>query len=358
MADSQAGQEIANGLAKILFNIQVTRYTLIAGATVWAYDIFLTFHDEIAFLWAKGGILIKFLYLINRYFPIALLSTTLAQANVSGSITVPVSTCRAYYLVIGLCQMLGIVVATTIFTVRLYMTYYGNRTVQRAFILLAVASHITVVVCGFIFIRDIWNSMVYSDYLAICLTMNTPSPGLGGIYVTPIVLESVIAFATLWHAIKFWGQQRKQEQTSRITEIMNDLYINGLMYYFVVLALRIGVCVVYWAAPPSLILLLCYLEGFLTSLLTARWFLSFRRLLIRTLDPKRSTAGNTTGMTGAMITFLPPEGVYADGAGTKRLTAEDDEDEEDGDSYSLRETRKGPITVRFSTSLNHPSSLH
>ena len=61
--------EVAQVYAAITFDTQVTHYTLLAGAAVWAYDVLLTFDDELSLLWSRGGIPIKLLYLIVRTVP-------------------------------------------------------------------------------------------------------------------------------------------------------------------------------------------------------------------------------------------------------------------------------------------------
>lgn len=59
-----ATDDISAIVAEVVFNIRVSRYTLVAGATVWAYDLLLTLDDELSLLWARGGLLIKVLYLM------------------------------------------------------------------------------------------------------------------------------------------------------------------------------------------------------------------------------------------------------------------------------------------------------
>ena len=77
-----AESDIAHAFATIVFNIQVTRYTLVAGAAVWAYDVLLTFADEVSLLWSRGGILVKLLYLIVRIETLSALFGTSANGYI------------------------------------------------------------------------------------------------------------------------------------------------------------------------------------------------------------------------------------------------------------------------------------
>jgi hypothetical protein len=53
-------------LPKLAYQIRLSKYTALVGATIWVWDILLTFPEELELLWARNGWLVKTLYLIVR----------------------------------------------------------------------------------------------------------------------------------------------------------------------------------------------------------------------------------------------------------------------------------------------------
>ena len=62
------GSLVHRGLAEFLeafVHFRAMEYTLLAGCTLWAYDILLTVDEELTLLWSrKGGILLKAIYIL------------------------------------------------------------------------------------------------------------------------------------------------------------------------------------------------------------------------------------------------------------------------------------------------------
>jgi hypothetical protein len=54
----------ALSIVALLYQFRLSQYTALVGATVWAYDLFITIDEELELLWSRNGPLIKVLYLI------------------------------------------------------------------------------------------------------------------------------------------------------------------------------------------------------------------------------------------------------------------------------------------------------
>ncbi|PVF94223.1 hypothetical protein CPB86DRAFT_800628 [Serendipita vermifera] len=289
----------------IFTNFRISDYTLLAGTVIWFYDILLTLDDELTLLWTRGGGFIKVLYLINRYLPVV--GLPLALSNNNPFRKKPFS--ARHHLIVGTGESpidtTGVIVATTIFMVRIYTIFCFDRKIRVFLVLALVASHICMLTFTGMLLAGTVPHMIYSDVLRTCMAI--PGKALGAIYATPIFVESVIAFATLYHA---WSFQRAgaNVRSDTVQTVVQALYIDGFLYYLLVLCLRVGSCLVYYLAPKSLLFLLCYLEYAFTSTITSRWFLSFRKVLIESFSSTTigtmttSSKGKSTRMTSGVVT--------------------------------------------------------
>ncbi|PVF94221.1 hypothetical protein CPB86DRAFT_52931 [Serendipita vermifera] len=276
----------------VFTHFQAVDYTLLAGTTIWFYDILLTLNDELTLLWTRGSTFIKILYLINRYLPLVGLPLALTNSNPFPRKPFSARRCRVQFTIMTLSQTIGVIVATTIFMVRLYTAFCFHRKIRIFLVLMLVGSHICMLVFTIMLLEGTVPNMIYSDVLRTC--MSIPSKALGAVYVTPIFIESVIAFATVFHA---WSYRYSSTnfQSSSMKAVIKAIYVDGFLYYMLVLIARIGTALVYWVGPPSL-LFLCFFEYAFLSTITSRWFLSFRKVLAESFTS--TTGPMTTGTAG------------------------------------------------------------
>ncbi|CCA75826.1 hypothetical protein PIIN_09814 [Serendipita indica DSM 11827] len=292
-----AGSLVHRGLAEFLeaaIHFRATDYTALAGFTVWAYDILLTLDEELTLLWSrKGSVLLKTIYILNRYLPILGFGMVVSSHN-------PILNLAQNP------QTVGVIMTTTIFIIRLYSIYVRHPRIQVLLVGIMAASHLTLVVITINMMVVAAKTMYYNPLLRACIA--DVSRTLGGYYIVPIFVESVIAFATLYHALAFRQHRTTMRQTPT-TAILNALYIDGFWFYLYALCLRVALCLVYWNAASTLVLVLCYLEYGLTSTITSRWFLKFRKLLIDSWETSsvsrdtRADVTDLTNITGAAIDF-------------------------------------------------------
>ncbi|PVF94220.1 hypothetical protein CPB86DRAFT_713634 [Serendipita vermifera] len=290
----------------ILTHFRASDYTLLAGTVIWLYDILLTLDDEMTLLWTKGGGLIKALYLIVGY---GVKSTFIPDNNTSQqnrylpAVGLPLiisRECAIGLAIVTLCQAIGTIVATTIFIARLYTVFCLNRNIRIFLVLALVISHICIMTFTIILIEGC--TMSYSDVLRICIT-NFPKT-TGAVYITPIFIESAIAFATLYHA--YASQYSSTKRQRSVKKILRTLHVDGFLYSYHPLcsSRTLHITQQVWVAPGSLIFLLCYFEYAFSSAITSRWFLSFRKVLAEsfvsaTFPTTMLTTGGKTMSVGA-----------------------------------------------------------
>ncbi|CCA76190.1 hypothetical protein PIIN_10183 [Serendipita indica DSM 11827] len=274
-----AAAEAAAALASVRIGIQASQYTLVAGFVIWLYDIFLTFDREVGLLWCRGGKLIKAAYLIHstRFAMGALQQRGAYNTRVKKGKRLSDNRCTADVVILNLCLTTGTIVATAIFTFRLYIVLLGRRVLRLFLVGAVVASDLALVaLVSNLLVVTSARTMSYSDEMDMCVSK--VSPNLGPMYVITIFSESVIAFATLYHAVSL-RHHRVVLRDSPTIAILNVLYKGGFWYYLYALCMQLALALVYWTAPKPLLLILCFLEYALKSTVTSRWFLEFRQAL-------------------------------------------------------------------------------
>ncbi|KAG8866791.1 hypothetical protein FRC20_007536 [Serendipita sp. 405] len=305
--DSEVAQAIQHsnigGLALVASQIRASYYTILAGWVIYCYDISLTLEDEYRLLWSKGGKFVKPLYLINRYLPFCGLLLVLYANNPvrRGHLTDEI--CKGTFILTLLCQTVEIIVAISIFAIRIYTIYQRSKVARRLLTVVVVVSHVTLLAIACLICKTIYDTMFYSRILRSCV--GSPPALSGALYITPIVAESFILAMTLHHAVQF-SRRHADLEITMAARILNALYVDGCFYYLIVFSLHMGTTLVYYFGGNALVLLMPYLEYALTSTVTSRWFLSFRRTLAETLDSGLFTTchtDRTEPTIGPSITF-------------------------------------------------------
>lgn len=133
------------------------------------------------------------------------------------------------------------VVATSIFVVRIHTIYHGHIIAQRILIFVLVASHVTLFAFTVHSCVTIAKTMFYSSIIHFCV--GSPSSLTAALYLTPILVESFIVFMTLLHAINF-GRRRKVVGRTVAGTILRTMYLDGSLYYLIVCGLRISTALV------------------------------------------------------------------------------------------------------------------
>ncbi|PVG00161.1 hypothetical protein CPB86DRAFT_783033 [Serendipita vermifera] len=263
-------------IATEALRVHAVRYMAIVGAVAWFWDILITLDEEVTFWKTDARWLIKALYAINRYLPFLGLSLILHDLNPIRLAPISDQLCKGMFVIIFVCQVVGVIVATSIFVIRICAVSADYPVLRQGLVTLITISHL--VLLGFLGIlaRDVIANMTYVSVIHMCY-QSLPW-ALGGIYATPIFIETVVFLATLYHAIVY-NRSRRSIKSTVTSNILNTLYLDGALYYIIIITLRLGTCLTFFLAPISLSLLICYVEYALTSALTSRWFLSFRRTL-------------------------------------------------------------------------------
>ncbi|KAG8754953.1 hypothetical protein FRC14_004492 [Serendipita sp. 396] len=183
-----------------------------------------------------------------------------------------------------------------IFTTRLCAIFFMRSNVQRLLVFSLVASLVALLVFHIFTFINVLPGMIWATHLRACVTPDYRTWAIGATSLTPIFMESLIFFATLFHAFE---QQRNNLRVMETSTggVLQRLYMDGIQYYMLALLFRLGAVLTFYRAPIGLILLFYHFEYLATSMLTSRFFLSFRRKLVNS----QTVPSETAEITGAEI---------------------------------------------------------
>ncbi|PVF95488.1 hypothetical protein CPB86DRAFT_787952 [Serendipita vermifera] len=255
----------------------------LVGMTVWAFDICITINEEIELLWSRNGRFIKALYLLNRYFTIVGVYLFLYRHRRSPKQTMNQSRCQITFAIVTFSQVVQVITSTTIFTMRLSIIYTPQSALRRLLWTSMFVSHGVMIILYVLCQGNLLPGMIWLRGIRMCLLPNFRTWPVAAIYLTPIYIDSLVFVITVMHAIQYHAGQYGWKNAST-NAILNTLYVNGCLFYLAIILLRLGSVFVFFLAPLGYQLLFCYLEYSLSSALTTRWFLSFRRKILENMD--------------------------------------------------------------------------
>ncbi|KAG8770376.1 hypothetical protein FRC20_004035 [Serendipita sp. 405] len=190
----------------------------------------------------------------------------------------------------------------TIFTMRLCTIYVMRPNFRRFLIITLVITLLSYFTFYGVALHYLIPSMAWNPLARTCVIPNFQTWALGAIYLTPIFMESVIFFSTVLHSIGYHRELAGLRNRST-DSVLKRFYIDGAQYYGLVLGLRIGSVCVFFLAPLGLQVLFRYLEYLVSSTLTSRYFLSFRRTILNAtqngLGIEDSITQGTSELTGS-----------------------------------------------------------
>ncbi|PVF95489.1 hypothetical protein CPB86DRAFT_817137 [Serendipita vermifera] len=298
----------------LVLQFRLSEYAALVGLTVWALDVLLTLDEELKLLWSRNGPLIKFLYLINRYLPIVGVYLFMDhQSLICIQVCIDyvmqssehlnwnyIPRCQLTFSISVFTQVMQVIAATSIFVLRLCVVYHSQIIIRRLLLASLLLSHVTMFIFYAFAMHNLLPGMIWHKILHMCLFPSFSTWPIAGMYLTPLFIDSLVFLATVYHAFQYHRGNYGWITTST-TSVLNTLYINGSLYYLIILHLRVGSVLVYFFAPLGYQLLFCYLEYSVSSALTSRWFLSFRRTILNSMNP--DTFSSTSVVTDDAISI-------------------------------------------------------
>ncbi|KAG9054161.1 hypothetical protein FS842_005931 [Serendipita sp. 407] len=263
-----------------LHSLQASRYTSAAAATIYVYNIFLTFGDEVEYFWSR----LKFtfpdlLYIINRYVCLAFfLNTVYDLAGFRPDLTEEY--CRKYTEVIGVSAL----------------WQEHPRLVKLIWFLWAITL-VTLTVLGSLSCKQVVAGMTYNRYIRMCAPASSPRI----LASTPIGPTTYELFLTTLTLIKAYSLS-KHAKVSQTPILLRVLTRDGVSYFVLSTLLSLANIISWYLLPASLMYLFLYLYWALGSTVIAALVLNLRQTYYRGLSGESMTFGPEVS---ANITFDP-----------------------------------------------------
>ncbi|KAG2122376.1 hypothetical protein BD769DRAFT_970760 [Suillus cothurnatus] len=105
-------------------SLQITAYIYASMATIWIYDYTCSFHEEWTFLLRSHRSKVKGLYIVTRYLPFIILTTSLyLRFTPDGNL----GKCRVFYSIDSGLGIVSVVFSECFFILRTYALWNNNR---------------------------------------------------------------------------------------------------------------------------------------------------------------------------------------------------------------------------------------
>ncbi|KAK0230062.1 hypothetical protein IW262DRAFT_1336218 [Armillaria fumosa] len=206
-----------------------TKYTPRAALIIW--DHCLTFDEEVTAIWTsfKGPILVKVVYVMNRYFTEAvMLYMAYVFTGMRGPTANEVSPCCA--TVFWLFPMSSIFLAGILqffVMLRAYRLWDYRKTMRRVLLAVFVACMAGSLVLSFMMVFALLRTQIVLPLrMAICSVPEVPK-------ITPFLMGILLLFNLFVMSVSFYNAL--EEPRRRESEVFNSLRRDGAKVYFVIL---------------------------------------------------------------------------------------------------------------------------
>ncbi|KAF8599788.1 hypothetical protein BDV93DRAFT_609081 [Ceratobasidium sp. AG-I] len=270
---ARAGIDIHEIESDIL-NVRASRYLSAAGYVLLLYDYFLTLPDEVRLIWPTDWSLVKILFLINRYtVPVFLTINSWEMTGFSGpsSDTDPADVCRRWVPIEGYAEIASLGISNFLLLLRVHALYGRSRKVLIILCIFYILTYISILGTATTALIHMIPRLTYSHLAGIC-SVNEKPVTLQAVWAAPLGFEILVFAMTLRKCLEHAKSQQLQ------IPILQTLYRDGFLYFFIIVVTRILNLALWIVAPPSLIYLGLYFIWALVTLLISRLLLNLRNV--------------------------------------------------------------------------------
>ncbi|KIJ31404.1 hypothetical protein M422DRAFT_783790 [Sphaerobolus stellatus SS14] len=222
-----------------LIAANVTRYLSAAGLVVLIYDHLLLLDEEIQLIWNSRTTRAKILFLVNRYLvPSALIVGTYGLSGLSKA-GLGVTVCKVWLTIVTFLLVVTLFIANLFVLYRVNALWAHSPAVYRSTISLYIATYIVAFALAIYASVKLLPHIGYSPELGLCTTDQRPRLNILA-YAVPIVFDVALFGLTCWNGI---SRPRRLH-----TAIIQQLYVDGALYFLLTTSLRLGNIIVLAAA--------------------------------------------------------------------------------------------------------------
>lgn len=334
-------------LVRGMQSLRDSQYTSAAAATIWVYDIFLTFDLEAQFLWSGFHLTIpNILYLLNRYISLGFFLNAIYDiAGFRGDLSE--SYCKKGTQTIAF--ILAHFCWTGIMLLRVNALWSQNRWLVRVLWVFWACTMGAIIATTWLSHVQYSAGLIYSPIVRMCVPTTAPPPVMAVSPVAPTFYELVMTILTI---VKTY-RHRALVGDSYISPLLRTLTLDGVIYFVMSSAIAMANILCWNLLPSSHSLILLYLYWGLVATLMSRLVLN-----LRFTSRHRGFTGETTaGITyDSRFSFRPNRTSEVPATATTRINVDADDIDLQGLGHRVhdkRDVERGDVSDNQKSELPH-----
>jgi len=251
-------------------DISVTRYLSVAGYAVLVYDTFLTFSDEVEFIWRSKNNVAKWALLVNKYIVLAIL--TLVNLELSGLTGILWTDffCRSWISAHAIMSVISIAMSNALVLLRVMALWEHRKIITKILFTILLSTTLASLVSLIMLLSVLIPQISYSPIFQVCgVDPFTNTHPLGFPWGLPLLFDLTAAVMTIWNAL-----DRPRDMNAKVAAILRQ---DGLFYFFGLAILRLFNVAVIAGAPTSLLFLAGYFTWAMVTTIMNRFLIRLRR---------------------------------------------------------------------------------
>jgi len=243
-------------------DLQATKLFQVAAIVFLAYDMLITFGDEVERIWKQPWSFTTFLYGLNRYLALFVFIVIVVSFQ-SKAWTENISACEHYYRYDGASTLVLVAVSEAIMMLRVYAIWQRNRYIL-------------------ILLSTLWVGQVAICGMGLAFTSRLPLPpgfvacidtGVGKLFTPfwfmPLISDTFVFFLTLW-------RNRQYSRMNANLPLMQLFVRDGALYFLVIFSANLLNVTLYLSAPDSLKNITAGFSQTITPVMVSRLVLNLR----------------------------------------------------------------------------------
>ncbi|KAH8827702.1 hypothetical protein DL96DRAFT_1680117 [Flagelloscypha sp. PMI_526] len=261
-------EEEQKALIRLVDSNNITLVFEFASLAVLLWDWLITFSAEVHYVWPTRWSLGKVLFFLTRYLPLSDVCLSIIALQLMNPPD-DEAACQKPYVAIVWLDVLGILVAQFILTLRTWAVYDRNKWVLFCLSGLLVVEGIFGGIAVITFVNTIvWTGPEFAGVRG-CNIITVDNRLVSGSYVGVMIFETTVFVATMVRAL----QRRRHTFGSRLLKV---IFRDGLIFYLIIVSMSVLNVVVMYATPQEYTVVLVIFQRVMHSIATGRILLHMR----------------------------------------------------------------------------------
>jgi len=228
----------------LVHQVLSVRYAELASSTIILYDHIVTLGAEIELIWTSGWTVGKVLFLLNRYYTLAVVifnNYVLFSPHLNDKL------CLYWFRWQGCTGIIAFVFGELILQLRLYALYFRDR---RVLVLMAVVFVAAVAASTILMVVSLNKIIAVSNLipgLPFCVPLEIPKT-FYAFWIPILVSESLMCGLALLRGLQSYHDRQRHQSSRHLVEI---LVRDSFLYFLILFAVYLSNTVIFIIGNPS-----------------------------------------------------------------------------------------------------------